>query len=194
MEVFMKKTLIYRIFAAMALLLLTFLAACGTSTGAASQPAAQSSTLAPTASSAQAACSTQVARWSPVGKKWKLTVTFKYGPRAGQSELSYMTFLPDGTLTATFPSPTQGQPDILPPARDGRWCATGPAMFAYMFKDPILQSGKMIAYVQPAISARMTSATTYTGDGVGVAYETATGMPLPGQYGVTQTTAVAVAA
>lgn len=184
--------------AAMALILLLLLAACGGSRGGstpATQPSGSGSGAAPSpAASAQAVCSTQVAGWSPVGKRWKLTVTFKYGPRAGQKELSYMTFLQDGTLTATFPSPTPGQPDILPPARDGHWCAgTGPSTFAYVFKDPILQAGKMVAYVQPAISAKMTSASAYTGDGVGVAYVAATGMPVAGQYGVTQTTAVAVA-
>lgn len=103
-----------------------------------------------------------------------------------------MTFSADGKLTATFPAATPGAPDVLPPAVDGRWCATGATTFVYTFKDPIMQGGHMIAYVQTAITATMTSTTTYNADGVGVGYAAATVMPLPGQYGVTKTTAVAM--
>ncbi len=105
-----------------------------------------------------------------------------------------MTFSAGGKLTATFPAATPGVPDVLPPAIDGRWCAIGTTTFAYAFKDPIMQGSRMIAYVQTAITATMTSATTYSADGVGVGYAAATAMPLPGQYGITKTTAVAMTA
>lgn len=183
----------YCMLTAMALFLM-FLAACA-STGTTQYAAAHRSTPAPTISAnQQATCSPHVAPWSPVGKTWKLAVTFEMGSRAGQPpELSYMTFLPDGSLTATFPSQTSGQPDVLPAAQDGHWCSMGPALFAYTFKDPlVVKDGQMSVYVQTAISATMTSASTYTGDGVGVAYQAATAMPVPGLYNVTATTAVAV--
>lgn len=128
---------------------------------------------------------------SPIGKVWKLKVIFLSGPRQGQSELSIMTFLPDGRLTATFPGPLPGSPATLPPAVDGKWCMTGPSIFRYQFKDPIMSNGRMVAYVLPRVNAYLTSATTYEGGSVGVAYSVATGLPIPGQYGVTQTLAVA---
>ena len=105
-----------------------------------------------------------------------------------------MTFSPSGALTATFPGPTPDAPAALPPTTDGRWCATGPNTFAYEFKEPILAGGHMVAFVQTAITARMTSATAYIAEGVGVGYSAATAMPLAGQYNVTKTTAVAVTA
>jgi hypothetical protein len=133
------------------------------------------------------------APWSSANQKaWKLIVSFLVGSRQGQQETSYMTFSPDGKLTATFPSATPGALDALPPAIDGKWCATGATMFAYEFRDPIMAGGHMVAYVQTALSATMTSATTYRADGVGVAYSTKTAMPLPGQYNVTRTVAVAI--
>lgn len=165
------------------------LAACGTP-----GPASRVTTLHPTPSptSRVQACSTaQQGQWSPIGVTWKLAVSFLDGARKGQSEQSIMTFLPSGQLTATFPGPTPTSRPTLPPAVDGRWCVTGPNTFAYVFKDPILQNGVMVAYVQPAISATLVGAKEYTGDGVGVAYSNLTGMPLMGQYGVTHTVALA---
>jgi hypothetical protein len=74
---------------------------------------------------------------------------------------------------------------------DGRWCVTGTNTFVYQFKDPVMQNGVMVAYVQTAITANLTSAKEYIGDGVGVGYSALTGMPLPSQYGVTHTVAFA---
>ncbi len=188
----MKTSIHHTFLAATALGLLAFLAACGTSTGATSLAVAQPSTPVPTARD-QPSCPTQLAKWSPANQKaWKLIVSFLVGSRQGQQETSYMTFSPDGKLTATFPSATPGAPDALPPAIDGKWCATGATMFAYEFRDPIMAGGHMVAYVQTALSATMTSATTYRADGVGVAYSTKTAMPLPGQYNVPRTVAVAI--
>jgi hypothetical protein len=177
-----------RLFAAALFLgLIIVLAACGTS-GPASRVTTPHPTPSPT-SGAQVSCSTaQQGQWTPVGVTWKLTVSFVDGARKGQSEQSIMTFLPSGQLTATFPGPTPASPPTLPPAVDGRWCVTGSNTFAYTFKDPIMQNGVMVAYVQPAINAKMMSAKEYIGDGVGVAYSAMTGMPL-GQYGVTHTVA-----
>jgi hypothetical protein len=68
---------------------------------------------------------------------------------------------------------------------------TGPNAFHYQFKEPISQGSKMVAYVQVQINAVLTSATTFEAGGVGVGYSMATGLPLPGQYNVTATTALA---
>lgn len=140
---------------------------------------------APTVSPASACIATS-SPWSPVGKIWHLTVTFLSGPRQGQSEIQLMTFLPDGTLTTTFPGVTPSAPPTLPPGKDGHWCFTGQNTFHYMFHDLLGQG----IYVQPSISAYLTSPTHYEAGGVGVAYDKA-GHPIPGQYGVTQTIAVA---
>lgn len=187
------KYLLSRLLVPIALIPLVFVA-CGTGTTATTYSIArQRSTPASMVSARdQEACSTRQVRWSPVGVKWKLTVRFLVGSRSGQSETSYMTFLPSGDLTATFPGATPGAPDALPPATDGRWCATGATTFSYVFRDPLVQHGTMVAYIQTAITARMTSARTYTAQGVGVGYAAAINMPLEGLYNVTQTTAIAV--
>ncbi|HEU5381893.1 MAG TPA: hypothetical protein VFV38_41255 [Ktedonobacteraceae bacterium] len=152
-----------------------------------------------TASSSLASASTtqcltsslpQLSPWTPTGVVWKLTVTFLAGSRHGQSEQSVMTFLRDGSLTATFPGTSASAPPTLPPAIDGSWCMTGINAFHYQFKDPILRAGKMVAYVAVHIEASRTSRTTFEAGGVGVAYSASSGQPIPGQYGVTQTFAV----
>lgn len=140
-------------------------------------------TPAPTVNPASACIATS-SPWSPVGKVWHLTVTFLSGSRQGQSQIQLMTFLPDGTLTTTFPGATPSAPPTLPPGEDGHWCFTGQNTFHYQFHDPLPQG----MYVQPSISAYLTSPTHYEAGGVGVAYDNA-GHPLPGQYGVTQTVA-----
>ena len=175
-------------------LLPLLLSACGMGTAARTAAVArQRSTPVPTASTrAEVPCPARFARWSPVGFTWKLTVRFLAGSRSGQEETSYMTFLPSGELTATFPGPGKGAPDALLPAFDGRWCATGATSFSYVFRDPLVQGGRMVAYIQTAIAARMTGARSYTAQGVGVGYTAATEMPLEGLYNVTETTAVAV--
>lgn len=140
----------------------------------------------------------QVSQWTPTGKFWKLSVTFIplgqgfQGSRDGQGESSLMTFLPGGKLTATFPGVSPDAPPTLPPAIDGAWFMTGPSAFHYRFKDPILAGGKMVAYVQVQINASLVGPTAYVAGGVGVAYSVATGLPIPGQYNVTSTVAVAV--
>lgn len=139
----------------------------------------------------------QVSQWMPTGKHWKLAVTFVtlsdgfQGSRQGQIESSMMTFLPDGRLTATFPGPSPNAPPTLPPAIDGAWFMTGPSAFHYRFKDPIFAGGKMVVYVQVQINASLVSPTAFVAGGVGVAYSVATGLPIPGQYNVTSTVAVA---
>jgi hypothetical protein len=139
----------------------------------------------------------QVSQWTPTGKLWKLTVTFVtlgqgfQGSRDGQVESSLMTFLPGGRLTATFPGASPDTPPTLPPAIDGAWFMTGPSAFHYRFKDPILAGGKLVAYVQVQINASLVSPTAYVAGGVGVAYSVATGLPIPGQYNVTSTVAIA---
>lgn len=135
--------------------------------------------------------SVQETSWSPIGSVWKLTVFFLSGSRQGQSEQSLMTFSPDGSLMATFPGATASAPPALPPAVDGSWCMTGINAFRYQFKDLILHSGKIVAYVATHIDANLTSKTTFEAGGVGIAYAAATGQPLPAQYGVTRTVAVA---
>ena len=123
-------------------------------------------------------------QWTPVGVTWNLTITFLKGFRQGQSETSLMTFLPDGRLTATFPAS-----GVLP-AIDGRWHMTAPNAFHYRFKDPIMQNGKMVAFVQVQVDAYLTSQHTYEAGGVGAAYSVTTGQPpIPGQYNTTQTSA-----
>lgn len=61
-------------------------------------------------------------RWTPTGMTWTLSVTFLSGSRQGQSEVSLMTFLPNGQLTATFPQTSQL------PAIDGHWQMTAPML------------------------------------------------------------------
>jgi hypothetical protein len=156
------------------------------------QPGTSSAALSPTASAQAAVCSPRASEWSPAGVRWKLTVDFLGGSRQGQRETSSMTFLPNGALTATFPAAKPSEPDLLPPVVDGRWCATGATTFAYEFREPNMQNGHMVSYVQVSHTATMTSASAYTGDGVGVAYEAATAMPLPKQDNITRTTAVVV--
>ena len=128
--------------------------------------------------------------WSPTGVVWKLTVTFLSGSRQGQSEHSVMTFARDGSLTAMFPGVTPDAPALLPPAIDGSWCMTGVQTFRYQFKEPIVENGRMVAYVATHIEALHTSKTTFEAGGFGSAYAIATGQPLPGQYNITQTFAV----
>jgi hypothetical protein len=128
--------------------------------------------------------------WSPTGVVWKLTVTFLSGSRQGQSEQSVMTFANNGSLTATFPGVTPDAPALLAPAIDGSWCMTGVQTFRYQFKEPIVENGKMVAYVATHIEALLTSKRTFEAGGFGSAYATATGLPLPGQYNITQTFAV----
>lgn len=124
-------------------------------------------------------------RWTPTGVTWTLAVTFLSGSRKGQSEVSLMTFLPNGQLTATFP-----QTSLLP-AIDGHWQMTAPHAFHYRFREPLMQNGEMVAYVQVQVDAIATSQTTYEAGGVGVTYAAATGQPIAGQDGVTYTAASA---
>src|SRR5579885_3626918 len=100
------KTSVHRtFFAAMALGLFAFLAACGTSPGATSLAVAQRPTPAPTAGD-QPSCTTQLAKWSPTNqKKWRLIVSFLVGSRQGQQETSYMTFSPDRSSPRRFHRP-----------------------------------------------------------------------------------------
>lgn len=145
-----------------------------------------------TPSSSRAAtsqCATVKSPWTPVGPQWSLTVQFLSGSRAGQSELSLMTFASDGTLTATFPGATPSAPPTLPAAVDGQWCMTAPNAFHYQFRDVIKAGGQVVAYIQTQINATMTSASSYAAGGVGVGYAAKSGQPLPGQYGLTQTLA-----
>lgn len=132
-----------------------------------------------------------VSPWTPVGKQWTLTVNFLDGSRKGQSEQSIMTFGRDGSLTATFPGKTPNDPPTLPPVVDGHWCMTAPNAFHYQFRDLIQQNGQTVAYVQTQISADMTSAISYIAGGIGMAYAAQSGQPLPSQYGLTQTIAIA---
>jgi hypothetical protein len=137
------------------------------------------------------------ASWSPIGKVWTLTVTFVplsgdfHGSRQGQTERSLMTFLPSGGLTATFPGSTPDAPPLQPPAMSGSWTMGGANAFGYQFQEPLLASGKMVAYVQVRIHASLISPTAFVAGGIGVAYSLATGLPIPGQYNVSSTTAVA---
>jgi hypothetical protein len=140
-------------------------------------------TPAPTANPASA-CAVTSSPWTPVGKIWHLTVKFLSGARQNQSQVQLMTFLSDGTLTTTFPGATPFAPPTLPPGEDGHWCFTGQNTFHYIFHDPLGQG----MYVQPSISAFMTTPNHYEAAGVGVAYDKS-GRPIPGQYGVTQTIA-----
>jgi hypothetical protein len=133
---------------------------------------------------------TERSSWTPGGVVWKLTVAFLIGSRSGQTERSVMTFARDGSLTATFPGATARTPATLPPAIDGTWCMTGANAFRYQFHDPIMRAGKMVAYVATHIEANLTSRTTFEAGGIGIAYTTATGLPIPTQYNVTQTFAV----
>jgi len=124
-------------------------------------------------------------QWTPTGVTWTLTVTFLSGSRQGQSEISLMTFLPNGQLIATFPNSS------LLPAIDGQWQMTAPNAFRYRFRDPLMQNGEMVAFVQVQVDACLTSQTTYEAGGVGVTYAAATGQPIAGQDGVTYTAASA---
>lgn len=138
-----------------------------------------------------------VSQWMPTGKFWRLTITFVplsgdfQGSRQGQVEVSLMTFRPGGKLTATFPGSSSGSPPTLPPAIDGTWLMTGPNAFHYQFKDPIFTGSTMVAYIQVQVDASLLSPTTYVAGGVGIAYAVATDRPLPGQYNVTSTVAIA---
>ena len=123
--------------------------------------------------------------FTPVGVTWTLTVSFLNGSRQGQSEISVMTFQPDGSLTATFPG------SGLLPAINGEWQMTGRDTFHYSFIEHLVQNGQMVASLRVAIDAYLTSAQTYVAGGVGVAYSATTHQPLPGLYNVTKTTATA---
>ena len=123
--------------------------------------------------------------WTPVGRTWTLTVNFLTGSRQGQSEVSLMTFQQDEHLTATFPHSDQL------PAIDGRWSMSGPHTFHYRFRDLLMQNGHLFGYVQVQVDAYLTSQDSYIAGGVGVAYSSATGKPLPGGYNITQTVATA---
>ena len=68
---------------------------------------------------------------------------------------------------------------------------TGPNAFHYQFKDPIFTGSTMVAYIQVQVDASLLSPTTYVAGGVGIAYAVATDRPLPGQYNVTSTVAIA---
>lgn len=137
-------------------------------------------------------CTTlSASQWSPVGAVWNLTVKFLSGSRQNSSEISQMTFLPNGLLTATFPGATPSAPPALPPVVDGRWCFTGQNAFHYQFRDVLSQGGKVVAYVQTELAAYLTSPTTYEAGGVGVVYDAKTGQPVQHAYNVSQTTAVA---
>lgn len=138
----------------------------------------------------QNGCASVSSRWTPVGVRWKLTVTFVNGKRQGEIEPSIMVFLPDGTLTATFPGPTPDSPPAQPPAIDGSWCMVGQNAFAYQFREPLYQGKRLVAYVQVHINAQLTSPTTYVGGGVGMVYQAGTDAPIPLQGGVTTTVAV----
>lgn len=181
------------IFAILALLLSTVTYLVGVNNGAQAQSGAHAATF-----TSPCAATFPVSQWSPVGKRWTLTVKFLSGSRAnpqpdGQpaSELSVMTFAADGSLTATFPGATLGAPSMLPPAVDGHWCWTSANTFHYGFRDIQMNGQTAVAYVQTQIGATMTSATIYQAGGVGVAYDAKTNKPIPQQFGVTQTIAVA---
>jgi hypothetical protein len=151
--------------------------------------AAPSLHISSAASSVKDCVSSSSSQWTPVGFQWKLTVTFLQGSRHGQSEVSNMTFLPDGHLTATFPGSTPASPPQLPPTNDGAWCMTGMNAFHYQFRETIQQRGQPVAYVQTSISADLLSATTYEAAGVGIAYSARNGQTIPNEYNLTQTVA-----
>ena len=166
-----RRTLLFASSGALALMLLLTIVF---TTAVSAQTTTKSQTRATNHHDKDCLTTTPSSDWSPIGGVWHLTVTFLKGSRQGQSEISDMTFLPTGKLTATFPGPTPSSPPTLPPAVDGHWCMVSPNVFEYGFKDQILVNGQLVAYVQTHIYANLTSASTYEAGGVGVGYAAAT--------------------